>query len=68
MPSNRAAVVSLFAGSLFVGSAVATVLVSGLVEDGQYRLVFALAAAVVLPLMLVATWSRARWRPAQVQG
>jgi MFS family permease len=68
MPPNRATVVSLFAGSLFVGSAVATVLVSGLVEDGRYRLVFALATAVVVPLTLVATWSRARWRPVQVEG
>jgi MFS family permease len=65
MPDNRATVVSLFAGSLFVGSAVAAVLVSGLAEAGRYGEIFALAALVVVPLGLVATWARARWQPAE---
>jgi predicted MFS family arabinose efflux permease len=65
MPDNRATVVSLFAGSLFVGSAVAAVLVSGLADAGRYGEIFALAALVVVPLGLVATWARARWQPAE---
>ncbi|MFL6131765.1 MAG: MFS transporter [Nocardioidaceae bacterium] len=64
MPDNRATVVSLFAGSLFVGSAVAAVLVSGLADAGRYGEIFALAAMAVVPLAVVATWSRARWRAA----
>lgn len=63
MPGNRATVVSLFAGALFVGSAVAAVLVSGWADAGRYGDIFALAALVVVPLGVVATWSRARWRP-----
>lgn len=62
LPPLRATVVSLFAGSLFVGSAVAAVLVSGLAEAGRYGEIFALAAATTVPLGLVATWSRARWQ------
>jgi predicted MFS family arabinose efflux permease len=64
MPANRATVVSLFAGSLFVGSAVAAVLVSGLANAGRYGAIFAVAAVVVVPLAVVATWTRARWRAA----
>ena len=62
MPGARATVVSLFAGSLFVGSAVAAVLVADLVEADRYGAVFLLAAGTAVPLALVATWGRARWR------
>jgi predicted MFS family arabinose efflux permease len=62
-PDARAVVVSFFAGSLFVGSAVAAVLVAGLADEGRYGLVFGLAAALTVPLGLVATWSRSRWHP-----
>ncbi len=62
LPSARAAVVSLFAGSLFCGSALAAVLVADLADDGRYRTIFALAAAAAAPLGLLAVWGRARWR------
>jgi predicted MFS family arabinose efflux permease len=62
LPSARATVVSLFAGSLFIGSALAAVAVADLANDGRYRLIFALAGAVAVPLGLAATWGRARWR------
>jgi predicted MFS family arabinose efflux permease len=65
LPSARATVVSLFAGSLFIGSALATVAVAGLADDGRYRLIYALAGAAAVPLGLAAAWGRARWqRPA----
>ena len=66
LPSARAAVVSLFAGCLFCGSALAAVLVAGLADDGRYRTIFLLAAAAAAPLGLLAVWGRARWqrRPA----
>jgi predicted MFS family arabinose efflux permease len=64
LPEARATIVSLFAGSLFVGSAVAAVVVSGLAEAERYGVIFALAAAVLVPLSVAATWARARWRPA----
>jgi predicted MFS family arabinose efflux permease len=62
MPTARATVVSLFAGSLFVGSAVAAVAVAGLAEAERYDLIFVLAAVTAVPLGLLATWGRARWR------
>lgn len=61
LPSARATVVSLFAGSLFVGSALAAVLVSGLVESGRYGLIYAACAALAVPLSIGASWGRRRW-------
>jgi MFS family permease len=69
VPGARATVVSLFAGSLFIGSAVAAVLVADLAEAGRYAQVFALAAMTAVPLGLLATWGRARWhRPSEGPG
>jgi predicted MFS family arabinose efflux permease len=61
-PDARAAVVSLFAGSLFIGSAVAAVAVADLAEAQRYGEIFLLAGLVTIPLGLVASWSRARWQ------
>lgn len=62
LPAARATVVSLFAGSLFVGSAAAAVLLSGLAQEDRYSLIFLLAALTSVPLTAVATWGRAAWR------
>jgi predicted MFS family arabinose efflux permease len=62
LPAVRATVVSFFAGSLFVGSALAAVLVSGLAESGRYSLIYAITAALAVPLALGAGWGRRRWR------
>ncbi len=69
IPHARAAIVSLFAGALFVGSAVAAAAVAGLVQAERYDEVFLLAGAITVPLGVVATWTRARWhRPSEVTG
>jgi len=62
LPTARATVVSFFAGSLFVGSALAAVVVSGLADEGRYAAVYTAYAALAVPLALGASWSRARWR------
>jgi predicted MFS family arabinose efflux permease len=62
LPSARATVVSLFAGSLFIGSALAAVVVADLADAGRYRLIFVLAGIAAVPLGLVAVWGRACWR------
>jgi predicted MFS family arabinose efflux permease len=62
LPAARATVVSLFAGSLFIGSSLAAVAVAGLADDGRYRTIFVLAAVAAVPLALLASWGRARWR------
>lgn len=62
LPAARATVVSLFAGALFLGSAVGAALVAGLAEADRYREIFLWAAAVAVPLSLAAAWGRATWR------
>lgn len=62
LPSARAAVVSLFAGSLFIGSALAAVAVADLADSGRYQTIFLLAAVAAFPLGVLATWGRARWQ------
>jgi predicted MFS family arabinose efflux permease len=62
LPSARATVVSFFAGSLFVGSAVAAVLVSGLADAGRYSLIYAGCATLAVPLTAAAWWGRRRWQ------
>lgn len=65
LPAERASVVSLFAGSLFVGSAIAAVVVAGLAEGGRYSLIFAISAVLAAPLALGAGAARRLWvRPA----
>jgi predicted MFS family arabinose efflux permease len=68
IPAARASVVSLFAGSLFVGSALGAVLVADLAEAGRYTLVYVIGAALAVPLGVVATWERRRWQPAGPAG
>jgi predicted MFS family arabinose efflux permease len=62
LPAARAAVVSLFAGALYSGSALAALLVAGLADDGRYRTIFLAAAAVAVPLGALSVWGRSRWR------
>jgi len=62
LPTARATIVSLFAGSLFVGSAVAAIVVSGPAEDGNYSLIYAGCAALAVPLAVGAGIGRRRWR------
>lgn len=62
LPAARATVVSLFAGSLFIGSAVAALLVARPAAANRYGEVFAVAAVLTVPLGLLGTWARASWR------
>jgi predicted MFS family arabinose efflux permease len=62
MPAARATVVSLFAGSLFLGSAAWAVTMAGLADAHRYAVIFAVAALVTVPLGVAGTWGRARWR------
>ena len=61
MPSERAAVVALFAGSLFIGSAIYAALTAGLADDGRFSLIFVISAALAAPLALAAAAARRRW-------
>ena len=65
LPAARATVVSFFAGSLFVGSALAAVVVAGLADDGRYSVIYAAYAALAVPLGLAAGWQRRRWHRPQ---
>jgi predicted MFS family arabinose efflux permease len=61
LPEARASIVSFFAGSLFVGSAVGAVAVAGLADAGHYALIYAGYAILAIPLGLAAAASRRRW-------
>lgn len=66
LPGARATVVSLFASSLFVGSAAAAALVAGWAGAGRYSLIYAICGGLVIPLGATAAWARSRWqRPMQ---
>ncbi len=61
LPTARAVVVSLFAGSLFVGSAVGAILVADLADAGRFALVYGGYASLAVPLGLGAWATRNRW-------
>lgn len=61
VPSARASAVAMFAGSLFAGSALGTVLVGRLAEEARYALIFTLGAVAAVPLGLAGAVGRARW-------
>jgi predicted MFS family arabinose efflux permease len=60
LPEARATVIS-FATAIFVGSGVATAAAAPLAEAGSYGLLFALAAAVAVPLGLLSAFARYRY-------
>jgi len=65
LPAARATVVSFFAGSLFVGSALAAVVVADLADAGRFTVIYASYAALAVPLGIGAGLARRRWhRPA----
>jgi len=61
LPAARATLVSLFAGSLFVGSALAAVAVSGWADAGRFALIYAVTGGLAVPLALAAAWARSHW-------
>lgn len=61
VPEARATVVSLAAAALFAGSGVATVAAAPLAAAGSFGLLFALAAAVAVPLGMFAGLSLRRY-------
>lgn len=63
LPSARATVVSGFAGCLFAGSAVSSALIAGPAGAGHFGAAFLALAVACVPLGLLATVYRARWRP-----
>jgi MFS family permease len=63
LPSARAAMVSLFAGALFAGSAVASAVVAGPAGDDRFGAIFGWLAVLAVPLALLGAGGRARWDP-----
>ena len=60
-PDARATAISFFAAALFVGGAAATIVYGPLADDGAYSTVFAIAAAIALPLAVFAGVGRERY-------
>lgn len=68
LPGARAVVVSLFAGALFVGSALAAAAVAAPVEAGRFGAVYAGYAALAVPLGVGAWAARRHWRRPAAAG
>lgn len=60
-PQARSQVVSLFAGSLFLGGSTGAALAGPLADASRYGLLFAVTAAVFVPLTLGSAFSRRRY-------
>ena len=69
-PRARATSVSLFAGSLFLGSSLAVFATADLADAGRFGLVFAVALAVSVALTLAAATLHELWRraPGRAEG
>ena len=63
LPHARATIVSLFAGALFAGSAVASALLAGPAGRNEFGAAFGWAAVIAVPLTVVGAGFRARWHP-----
>lgn len=61
VPAVRGTVVALFAGSLFVGSSLATYLAAPWADAGRYQEIFLVAGVVMVPLTAVAVLGRIRY-------
>jgi predicted MFS family arabinose efflux permease len=60
VPEARGTSTALFATTIFTGAALATAAVAGLASSHQYSLLFAVAAAVTIPVLIGGTLGR--WR------
>jgi predicted MFS family arabinose efflux permease len=60
VPEARGTATSLFATAIFAGAALATSSVAGLASSNRYSILFVIAAAVTLPVLILG--SLARWR------
>ena len=64
VPGARAAMVSLFAGALFLGSGAATAVLAPLAGDHQWAAMFTGAVVISAVFGVVAAVTRSRYRPA----
>ncbi len=60
-PEARGTAISFFVAAVYTGAAVGTAAVSGLADAGRYRALFLIAAALTVPLALVASVARSRF-------
>jgi predicted MFS family arabinose efflux permease len=64
VPEARGTAVGLFVAALFIGSATGSALGAPLAAHALYRELFGFAALATVPLTLVASLARHRYRPA----
>ncbi|MGW3469576.1 MFS transporter [Saccharopolyspora sp. NPDC000995] len=62
VPEARGTAVALFAAALFLGSAVASAAAGPFIQRGSYSLVFGIAAATAVPLLITASACRFRYQ------
>ncbi len=62
-PEARGTATAFFSGGVFTGAAIATAAVGGLASAHHYQLLFLVAGAVAIPVLVVSALTRARYRP-----
>jgi predicted MFS family arabinose efflux permease len=62
-PEARGTGVAMFAAALFVGSAAGSALAGPLAQDGRYGLLFGAAAVTMVPLTVLAVFTRRHYTP-----
>lgn len=61
-PEARGTATSLFVTAVFTGAAAGSAAVSGLADAGRYRALFLVAAALTVPVAVLASFGRARYK------
>lgn len=61
VPEARGTATSLVAAGVFIGAAIGTAAVSGLANAHRYQLLFVVALAITLPVVIVGALARARY-------
>ena len=62
VPESRGTATALFATAIFAGAALAPAGAAGLADAHEYRTLFLIAAGITVPVLVVGSLARARYR------
>jgi predicted MFS family arabinose efflux permease len=68
VPESRGTATALFATAIFAGAALATAGAAGLADAQHYRALFLIAAAITVPVLVLGSVGRGRYRGSQTVG
>jgi len=68
VPESRGTATALFATAIFAGAALATAGAAGLADAHEYRTLFLIAAAITVPVLVLGSLGRGRYRGSETAG